>query len=253
MNSFDIVMAWLYDYIAQRTKKFIVNQPFWQYGSKIQPFWKNYEQIEWKLHKDPDVMCALENYDTVPALPWEHLMDRINQSDKMNVMADYFMTCRVKTGCVFENPDWEVDILSNYSDVIVRIPSPEQCTHTCNDLPDDPTYPYEPSSYKYYAYTYAYMTTHVGHNMHCYYNNTDIYQNEVRVECHPRIFDKYITKRQYDNCKSNGCKKACCKPLRPPEHPHCEIVIDQTPSVSNRNKTYIVDTVNLDPYVYKDE
>lgn len=240
LNSFDIVMAWVFDYLAQRTLHIKREYRY----IEIWPHGRSEYYNEWKAKRDPDILCALEKKGMVKpldtALDWEFLIDTKN--DKMKVMADFFLTCKVEKECGFD-AEIKIVIGVKYTDTILRIPDPEYCVHICKDLPDpSEDYDLRKDQIK-YVYAHAHMTTAVGHDLYCSYNSTHVYMNKVRMECHPLVVEKFITDRQYVNCKSKNCKtptshfnetENCCTPVplrsRSPwnknKYTHCEIVMN---------------------------
>lgn len=190
-NSLDIVIAWLFDYLARHTK-----------------------HSKWRLSDDPDIVCALENYGMDKPFPYDYMMERVE--DKMRVMADAFVTCReYRNGfdneCEYKN-EFKVYIGINNSavqDTIVRTPRPHICRFTCSNTT---------SAYKYLAYAHAHMTTELGHDFYCKTSQVHFFGNKVTMACHPLVVEKYIMAREY---------QVCCKEPKYPLHPHCEIVTNK--------------------------
>lgn len=253
LDSFDIVTAWLVDYLGQRAGARDTFRPnFCRLAYRPDNCSFSFRplrtlQTEWNLSGDPDIRCALQKSKMFKVLgngnpfpypfPYDFLLEALDPPDRIKAMAQHaFVTCKLSRECKATN-DKNADVYFmhmirigyNGSEKIVRIASPIQCVFNCSDLPKH----FKHNAYAlakvtaehfvYYVYAQAYMATAQGHDLICKYDHLyeEIESNELLLKCHHRIAAKFLYEREYETCCKN--RDACC------ERGDCELLTDEFP------------------------
>lgn len=232
LDSLDIVTAWFADYIGQRIGARHTSPPdFCRLSFRLNncSLYLQPNQTKWEIPKnqtnqtDSDFRCGLRKREMWKLLdnpfPYDWLLEALDPPDRIKAMAHAFVTCKVKRGCTLEE-DIYIKIGHKDRKIILRIPDPVVCEHTCTEVPK-PFREYlqkyalaevTAEDLQYYAYAHAHMTTVAGYDLNCKIGGGGALENNINnisTICQPQIVARYLYDREYKICC--GKKHICCK------------------------------------------
>lgn len=241
LRSFDIVIAWMVDYLGQRAGARETPQPNFckLLNNCTLPFQRNlYDQAQWNLNGvTSETKCALRKSDTLnildAAYPYNWLLEALDPSDRIKAMAHAFVTCSYdpNKGVCKTSPSSQPHKLDNENvyvyiglkngsngyDTVVGVPGMDgKCKVTCSKLPGEfqhNEYAVTAEHLNKYALSHAHMTTSLGFEFRCNIRDVTILKehngvSKVSTKCQPQIVAKYLYKREYKICCKNKCKNA---------------------------------------------